>query len=78
MDSVCIILLQTLVLIYLLLYSGFLSNSFLDKLLILSHISLYCFNNFLSLTKRFTYLLLLLKCLVYGVSCGSFMFNGDR
>ena len=55
----------------------FLSNPLLDKLLILSHISLYFFI-ILSLTKRFIYLLLLSKCLVYPVSCGSFMFNGDR
>ena len=64
---------------YLLLYNGFLSNSLLDKLLILRHISLHFLNNSLSLTKKFTCLLLLLsKCLVYPVICGRFMFNGDR
>ena len=35
------------------------------------------FNNFSLLAKRFTYLSLLSKCLVYPVSCGSFMFNGN-
>ena len=58
----------TLALLYLLSYTGFLSNSFLNKLLILFHISLYFFNNSLSATKKFMSLSSLLKCLAYPVS----------
>ena len=58
----------TLALIYLLSYTGFLSNYFLNKPLILFHISLHSFNNSLSAVKKFISLSLLLKRLVYPVS----------
>ena len=60
------------------LYRGSLLNSVFDKLLILFHISLYFFNTFLSLAKRFTYLLSLLKFLEYPIDCRSSMHKGDQ
>ena len=57
-----------LMLIYLLLYTGFLSNSFLNNRLILYHIPLYFLKNSLSITEKFMSLSPLLKCLAYPVS----------
>ena len=63
---------------YLSLYTGSLSNTFLIKLLILFQIFEYFVSIFSSLTTRFIYLLFLSKYLTYAFTWGSLPHNVDR